>query len=371
MNSSSKFAQNVAFLLRRFSFHNALISRVLSDITLILSPKGTPRRQAIDEFLEEYSNVSARSGMSRNALVRDLYFSKWYYAIRDKDYFNFELDLSKGPDKLSYIGWQELKYYYTKLAEIGSMELFDRKDKTYLAYSPFFRRELRYIASESEESSFLQFFEQHKSCIIKPVDTYGGNGIQILSLSNQTSAKSIWEMVREFCPFVMEELIEQADEMKAFYPKSVNTIRYTTFFHNGNLTRMQATLRVGRGGNVVDNITQGGIFAPVDPDSGKILGPARSFHCEVFPKHSDTGTQFEGNTIPHWDELNDLVEKVVRVTPEQKLIGWDFALSTRGWVMVEANWNPGLQSFDPEHGLRKLVSETIGSVVPMWDRNQK
>ena len=87
---------------------------------------------------------------------------------------------------------------------------------------------------------------------------------------------------------------------------------------------------------------------------------------ELFEKHPDTGTQFEGNSIPRWDELNALSEKVVRVVPEQKQVGWDFALSKNGWVMVEGNSSPGLQSLDLDHGLRPLVTSTFGKVIPIW-----
>lgn len=54
--------------------------------------------------------------------------------------------------------------------------------------------------------------------------------------------------------------------------------------------------------------------------------------------------------------------------PEQKQLGWDFALSKNGWVMIEGNAMPSIQGFDLDHGMRKLLRDSFGTVVPMWDR---
>ena len=103
----------------------------------------------------------------------------------------------------------------------------------------------------------------------------------------------------------------------------------------------------------------------IDTDMGILKGPARSFAGELYEFHPDTGVYFQGSLIPRWNELNELLEKIVRVIPGQKQVGWDFALSKDGWVLVEANTSPALQSFDLTHGLRKLVAETFGQVVPV------
>jgi hypothetical protein len=347
-------------------FHNRIGALAFSRIEYLFLLFRPNRKKKFQELIHSFGSLAYRSGRDDQALIKDMLYSKHFYAIRDLDYFHFGLDQEKGPEKLEYVGWEELKHYYTVLAQNGRQELFDRKDKTYEIFRPFFHRELYLISGKTEEKQFFEFFEQKRSGIIKPFNTFGGNGIQILSLSEEQSPEHLWDKVAEHCPFVLEELIVQAPEMNAFYPNAINTIRYTTFFHDGKLTKLQATLRMGRGGRQVDNITQGGIFAPVDLETGRITGPARSFLCEQFDLHPDTGIQFEGNFIPQWDALKKLVEEVACIVPEQKLVGWDFAFSKDGWVMVEANWNPGLQSFDPNHGLRGLITDTIGKVIKMW-----
>ncbi len=363
----SELPEQVMVKLHQFALHRYGVSFVISRAEYLFSPHGSQRRKNMEGFIESFGDVAYRSGMNTNALVKDIFFAKWYYAIRDKDYFHFGLDLSKGPEKLKYVGWQELKHYYAELTDTGKADIFDQKEKTYEKYREFYHREVLYIAAATEKEIFLDFFRRRGAGIIKPANAFGGNGVQIYRISDQTQLEQVWEKAAVCCPFVLEELITQAPEMCVFYPNAINTIRYTTFYHEGMLTKLQATLRMGRGGSIVDNITQGGIFAPVDFETGRIKGPARSFLCECFERHPDTGIQLEGNYVPRWNELNDLVEKVVGVVPDKKLVGWDFALSEDGWVIVEANRNPGLQSFDPEHGIREVLANTIGKVVPMWD----
>ena len=153
--------------------------------------------------------------------------------------------------------------------------------------------------------------------------------------------------------------------MAQFCPTSVNTIRYNTFYHNGKLTRLQAVIRMGHSGSYVDNATSGGLYALINTQTGRILGPARSDAGEEFVQHPDTGIAFEGTCIPQWDQLNDLLEEIVRVVPEQKQVGWDFALSTKGWVMIEGNTYPRLQGFDWRHGLRPMITEVFGEAIPV------
>ena len=262
--------------------------------------------------------------------------------------------------------WYELKDYLKKLNALGRPEIFREKVKTYEVFHDFYNREQLYVSSERQKDEFVSFFQRHASGIIKPVDRYGGEGIGIYQLSDVAGPDQIWKEVSAKTPFVLEELIDQAPEMSAFYPHSVNTIRYDTFYNDGKLTRLQAVLRLGRGGNRVDNATSGGIYALVDTKTGRILGPARSDGNELFEDHPDTGVHFEGSCIPRWDELNALLDKIVRVGPEQKQIGWDFALGKNGWVMVEGNTMPGIQEFNLDHGMRELMRTTFGTVVDMW-----
>ena len=48
---------------------------------------------------------------------------------------------------------------------------------------------------------------------------------------------------------------------------------------------------------------------------------------------------YKGWRIPRWNELIETAENLFReCLPENKYIGFDFALTDNGWVLIEGNW---------------------------------
>jgi len=77
--------------------------------------------------------------------------------------------------------------------------------------------------------------------------------------------------------------------------------------------------------------------------------------------HPDTGIQIIGAQIPKWEELLALVEELVKIIPEQKYVGWDLALTTNGWCMIEGNDRAmltGVQMCE-QRGIRQLINQTF------------
>lgn len=358
--------------IQHFSFYNHVASLVAAELMMIIPSPGKEREKLVRGVVDVFSGGSAElDDKSIRQLTKKLLYARAYYSLDYKEFFLFDMDHLTEEERRTYVGWHELSHYYDVMNELGNPNVFEFKEKTYEYFKNYYRRDFLYVDSTQKREAVLAFFRKNRAGIIKPIDSYGGSGVEIIRVRDDLKPEQIWEKVCNRIPFVVEELIHQAPEMNEFYPHAVNTIRYNTFFHNGSLTRLQAVFRIGRGGSVVDNATSGGIYALIDTETGRIKGPARSFRGELFETHPDTGTRFEGNFIPHWEELNSLLEEIVRVVPEQKQVGWDFALSTDGWVMVEGNTTPAMQSFELNHGLRDKLSETFGSVVKMWSSEKR
>ena len=300
-----------------------------------------------------------------NKLVREMLFSRYYYRIINKEYFLYQFEKLSETEKRKYVGAIELKQYYHTMNQSGRPEVIDSKEKTYEVFRDFFHRDVLVVQDSSVKDQFLAFVCEHTPCLLKPLRQFGGKGIVRIDCSKKETAEEIFNEQIKKGPFLLEEMIIQDPEMAKFHPQSVNTIRYTTLFHDGELFRLQAVLRMGKGESFVDNASSGGIYALVDIETGILHGPARSFSGERYDYHPNTGVLFEGAQIPRWQELNKIIDKVARVVPEQKQVGWDFALSVGGWVLVEANTGPAMQSFDIEHGLREMIASTIGQVVPV------
>ena len=45
--------------------------------------------------------------------------------------------------------------------------------------------------------------------------------------------------------------------------------------------------------------------------------------------------------------------------PEQKYIGWDFALTDKGWVLIEGNWGQLVGQYATKVGVKDLFMKYI------------
>ena len=98
-------------------------------------------------------------------------------------------------------------------------------------------------------------------------------------------------------------------------------------------------MRLGRKGNLVDNVSQGGISASIDTETGKILYglSVSSAGDSLLTDHPDTGVRFTGVEIPHWQMILDLCRKAAKAVPLQRFVGWDIAVGKSGPVLIEGN----------------------------------
>ena len=62
--------------------------------------------------------------------------------------------------------------------------------------------------------------------------------------------------------------------------------------------------------------------------------------------------------MPQWKELLSTVEEVHRkCMPSHIYIGWDFALTENGWVLIEGNWGQLVNQYVDKVGLKKKFME--------------
>lgn len=82
------------------------------------------------------------------------------------------------------------------------------------------------------------------------------------------------------------------------------------------------------------------MFSSIDPLSGVVTCKATNYKKQTYTRHPDTQVIIPGFVIPQWTSLLGIVNKVALEISDGNipiLISWDFALSTKGWVIVEIN----------------------------------
>lgn len=136
----------------------------------------------------------------------------------------------------------------------------------------------------------------------------------------------------------MEEVIRQHERLAMWNDSCVNTVRINSFLNNDKFDILCPFIRTGRKGSIVDNGGQGGIFACIDKETGKICTDGMDEKANTYTNHPDSGIKYKRWQIPYWLELVELAEKCHRNMPRHSYISWDFALTDNGWVLIEGNW---------------------------------
>lgn len=311
-------------------------------------------KQTLDTFL---IGSKWNGGMDDRELVLDMLYSRYRNMIVPKEYFLYDFRSKSDYGRKDFVGVGKLFLVWRKLWDEEVCEIYKNKYRTYQVYKQYYGREVIKISDESDASKFYSFVKRHNKFIVKPIGEYGGKGIYIAGIDEQKDAMSVFHEICGDGESIVEELIMQDSDMAKFYPQSVNTVRFVTVYHKYKISKICAVLRMGRTGSEVDNATYGGIYAPIDMDYGIVYTYAESYKGEKYAYHPDTGTQILGAKIPKWEELNCLVEELVKVVSEQKMIGWDFALTPNGWIMIEANHDPASQDLVHDHGLRDRMQD--------------
>lgn len=243
-------------------------------------------------------------------------------------------DLKKPVDP-DWLADSDRMYYVEKLNAIADRPVFADKYATYLKFRDFYKRECCMVRSVADGIDFLR---RHDSFIAKPVDASLGNGVRFIVRQPGELAEDC--LGRVLPPnaqgVLLEERIQQVQEMADFHPKSVNTIRMSVIRMDDHVEVFEPFMRLGRGDAVVDNAGQGGLIAAIDPASGEVFacGDEHGHHYEVHP---DSGKRIIGFKIPRWREACELGARLAQVIPTTRYIGWDLALTEKGWDIVEGN----------------------------------
>lgn len=306
---------------------------------------------------QEINNKSKLKHLVRLAIKSNLLFG-----FKPHEFFMYDL-----ADK-SVSEWSEYLAERDRVATLNhsfGMETKAQLRDKWLFYQlakPFFKREIFHFTKETTLEEFASFAYRVKHVFCKPADGHMGIGVSLFDVENEADLKKLFNLLNTSgTDWVVEELIRQGKEMAAWNESSVNTIRFPAFYRNGVLTPYYPRIRVGRKGQIVDNVAQGGLIAFVDAKTGVINTDGFFKKNEISKEHPDSGIVFKGSQIPQWSELLKYAEDLHKALPQHVYIAWDFAYTEKGWDVVEANWGQmDSTQMIIGHGIRKEFHELLG-----------
>lgn len=307
-------------------------------------------KMGVGKFKDINTSIKIHYGNDVNILImiRDfikIVYTRLRYHFESREYYYYHLNEIPRSEKLKFYPKKFQSNLYFRVNPASARAVATDKYASFLRFKEYYKRDTCAFNPVNDlidiNSGFDEFIMKHPRFIVKPLSANSGSGIKIISPSEYNSSSSLLESLKNEYKdgFIVEELIEQAEAIAQFHPKSVNTIRINTIHVGDEYLIKYPCMRLGRGDAVVDNANAGGIFGGIDVETGKIIAVRDEFGRQYF-EHPDTKVKFEGFTVPRWNEVCDLAVKIAQDFSECKIIGFDFALTNKGWVLVEVNAYP-------------------------------
>lgn len=279
------------------------------------------------------------------------------YKTTPLEYFLFQLRNKTTEERENYLSDSMImKYAADKNGrKIHDIELND-KYNFYKINQQYFKREAILFNKSTSFKEFQTFALKTKHVIAKPNKAALGSGVEIFTINTNKDAENVYNHLKNSSctEYIIEELIIQNKEMSVWNYSSVNTIRINSFLSNDKFNILCPFIRTGRKGSIVDNGGQGGIFASIDKNTGRINTVGMDEKGNSYLKHPDSGIDYFGWQVPKWVELIRVSEEIHRNMPKHAYVGWDFALTDGGWVLIEGNWGEFVcQQMTNKHGFKR------------------
>ena len=318
---------------------NMFLAKCLSYVLLVHD-----KRKKTNNYLDSKKYIE-KKGLKKSTIY-DVYFSIVYYKISSLEYFLYEFYKLNKNGRKEFIGEYERKEILESFENQDLVYFMKDKYATYEKYKEFYKRDMIMIKDKEDYGLYKSFCEKHKQFIAKPYDSNSGQGV--LKISGEYEKN--WKDYISKGNYVLEEYIIEDEELLSFHPQSVNTVRYVTFNKNGKVYDGFAFFRIGKGDSVVDNIGAGGISAAIDMETGLIYLPGKDEKCNEYIIHPDTKKPIIGYKIPKWDELSKMAKELSKTMIDYPFISWDFALTSKGWILIEINSRGALNAYQL-HGI--------------------
>lgn len=211
-----------------------------------------------------------------------------------------------------------------------------------------------YTGTSQEKTSsqwVLQKLAKDRKLVFKPVAASGGKSVFTCEFDGDTyicdgeivDEATLRETISNLSNFLVCEHLEQTEFANKLYPDAVSTLRILTCWDNTTEKAFIpiAIYRVATEMSApVDNWSAGGLSAEVDLTDGTLGKGVRypfSGSVQWYSSHPDTGTQIEGESLPHWEAIRDGVLELAEQYSHLPYLGWDVVPTEDGFKIIEAN----------------------------------
>ena len=294
---------------------------------------------AAKQWEKSYYGRSGFTDRITDDICSDILWCHVAYGFQADEYIMFDFVHKTNEERKKFISdTDRYEVYYRNNNFYDRMVFIDKYD-TYKVFSEYYGRKAIKIKTKEDVDSFTKFAKMFKKLVVKNPTLSKGDSVRLIDtsdFSDEQIKEEFYRIVKEGTAIV-EELIDQAEELKQFHPSSVNTIRCTTILSENDVIVFYPFIKIGRSGSFVDNGGKGGILAAVDVQNGVICSDGLDEFGEKYTVHPDTHIAIKGYSLPAWEECLDLIKTCARKMKKVRIVGWDLAWTKKGWVIVEGN----------------------------------
>lgn len=304
---------------------------------------------------------------NKNSLI--IFIDMVFCALTDnigyQDYRVFGFANVKLKDRKTFLNMTKNLELVRRVNDKASYETYRDKTLFLKKYNKYIKRD--WIDLKKKTASDLKNFCKNKDAIfVKTPDSFGGQGIGEIKITPYTNFDVLFNELTQNKQTLVEEKIVQHKKMSSLHPSSINTVRVVTLKKDGHVHILSRILRMGIEGKVVDNITSGGIYVPLD-ENGVINYPAFCDKSgESFNVHPTSKVFLAGFKVPYFDEIISMINEISKEESGMNYIGWDVAVTPDGPVIVEGNNVPSyeiLQNYlhrDNSLGILPEIEKILG-----------
>ena len=208
---------------------------------------------------------------------------------------------------------------------------------------------------DSVEDYLRQLLEQKHVLAIKPYTGAGGIGFVKLEQKDDTyycngERCCLNDVIPLVCDkYLVTEYIHQCKEFDEIWKDSTATLRVITINQNNHQKSFVSYVRFGtKESKGACNLTSGGVAVPFDWETGKYKNGFYRYldYCIdgkfILDKHPDSKISVIGKTVPHFNQVKQLVEDICSFLSVHTYFGFDIMITDNGCKICEINSHPSL-----------------------------
>lgn len=284
---------------------------------------------------------SSKTGKSGTGIIADMVKSVFRYNISLKDYFCFRFFELNADQRKEWAGTGYMYQYQLLMNPKGKREVLENKITFLNHFRPFVKRAFRSLDEFIGDRQVAEKMLENPSGLLVLKGSRGQVGAEVEVIHcNEYTFASLIDYMKSRKYDLVEEYILQHPDLMELSPSGLNTVRVFTQLHDGVVDFLGARLRVSVN-SPVDNMAAGNLAAAVDMKTGVVTGPG--VYSDITKQDQTiqpvTGRKITGFIVPFWNDVVALAEKAALLTPENKSVGWDIAVTSNGPELIEGNHN--------------------------------